>query len=45
LASGVAIPEVLKPYPGITEEDVPAHIVYGAETLRERYVEIPAGRE
>ena len=45
LASGATIPDVLKQYPGITEEDVLACIAYGAEMSRERYVEIPAGQK
>ena len=45
LAGGATVPDVLKQYPGITEEDVLACIAYGAEMSRERYVEIPAGRK
>ena len=45
LAGGATIPDVLKQYPGITEDDVLACIAYGAEMSRERYVEIPAGRQ
>jgi uncharacterized protein (DUF433 family) len=45
LAGGATTREVLKQYPGITEEDVLACIAYGAEMSRERYVEIPAGHK
>ena len=45
LASGATIPNILKQYQGITEEDVLACIAYGAEMSRERYVEIPAGHK
>ncbi|MGO8703885.1 MAG: DUF433 domain-containing protein [Candidatus Brocadiia bacterium] len=45
LASGAKVPDVLKQYPGITEEDVLACIAYGAEMSRERYVELPAGQK
>jgi uncharacterized protein (DUF433 family) len=41
LASGMTIPEILKDYPGLANEDVLACIAYGAEMSRERYVEIP----
>lgn len=40
LASGAAIDEILKNYPGLEESDVRACIAYGAEMSRERYVEL-----
>lgn len=41
LASGMAVQEILKEYPGLEEADVLACIAYGAEMTRERYVDIP----
>lgn len=41
LANGMTIEEILTEYPQLTEEDVRAAIAYGAEMVRERYVEIP----
>jgi len=41
LASGVSQSELLAEYPGLEEADIRACIAYGAEMLRERYVEIP----
>ena len=41
LAGGMSIEELLAEYPQLSEEDVRASIAYGAETARERYVEIP----
>jgi len=37
--------EDLKQYPGLEEADILACIAYGAEMVRERYVEIPPGAE
>ena len=45
LASGMAISEVLRQYPGLEEADVYACIAYGAEMSRERYIEIPQAAE
>ena len=41
LSSGWTIQQLLEQYPGIEEADVLACIAYGAEMLRERYVDIP----
>jgi len=43
LADGMSIPDLLKEYPQLTEENVRAAIAYGAEMSRERFVEIPVG--
>lgn len=40
LASGMTAPEILKEYPGLTEEDILACIAYGAEMARGRYFEV-----
>lgn len=40
LADGMAIPEILDSYPGITEDDVRACIAYGSEMSRERYFDV-----
>ena len=39
LAAGMSVPEILREYPGLTEEDILACIAYGAEMARERYFE------
>lgn len=41
LRSGWTVSRVLEEYPGIEEADVLACIAYGAETSRERHVDIP----
>jgi uncharacterized protein (DUF433 family) len=41
LASGSAVQEILRDYPGLTEDDILACIAYGSEMARERYVSIP----
>jgi uncharacterized protein (DUF433 family) len=41
LASGTTVEEILKDYPGLEPEDIQACIAYGAETARERFVDIP----
>ena len=41
LASGWTVRELLERYPGIEEADVLACIACGAETSRERYVDVP----
>lgn len=41
LASGMTMEEILKDYPSLEPEDIPACIAYGAEMARERFVEIP----
>ena len=41
LASGSTVAEILKNYPGLTEEDIRACIAYGSEMARERYVSVP----
>ena len=39
LANGTTTAEILAEYPQLTEEDIRAAIVYGAEMSRERYVD------
>ena len=41
LANKMTIEEILEEYPQLMVDDVYAAIAYGAETMRERYVEIP----
>lgn len=41
LAGSMSVEEILEEYPQLTEEDVRAAVAYGAEMVRERYVEIP----
>ncbi len=41
LASGMAVDEILKQYPGLETADIQACIAYGAEMSRERFIEIP----
>ena len=41
LRSGWTVSRVLEEYPGIEEADVLACIAYGAETSRERHVDMP----
>ncbi|MDD3581701.1 MAG: DUF433 domain-containing protein [Desulfobacca sp.] len=41
LASGMTTTEILQEYPVLEEADILACIAYGAEMVRERYVEIP----
>jgi len=43
LASGMSSEEIMDEYPGIEEADIRACIAYGAEMVRERYVEVPLG--
>lgn len=45
LASGWAVQDVLREYPGLEEADVLACIAYGAAISRERYVDIPPDAE
>lgn len=45
LASGMTAEQVVAEYPGLKPEDVLACIAYGAEMSRERYVEVPAGKD
>lgn len=45
LASGLSVDEVLDEYPDLTREDILASIAYGAEMSRERFVELPPGRQ
>ncbi|MGB2822493.1 MAG: DUF433 domain-containing protein [Phycisphaerae bacterium] len=45
LASGMTAEQVVAEYPGLQPEDVLACIAYGAEMSRERYVEVPAGKD
>jgi uncharacterized protein (DUF433 family) len=40
LASGMTIEEILKEYPGLTEEDVYACLGYGQKMAKSRYAEI-----
>ena len=42
LASGWSFQQVVDNYPGIAEDDIRACIAYGAETSRERHVDLPA---
>ena len=42
LAAGLSIEEILKSYPSLTREAIPAAIAYGAELAREHTVVIPA---
>ena len=42
LAGGMTAQEVLKEYPQLEEADVQACVAYGAEMVRERFIEIPA---
>jgi uncharacterized protein (DUF433 family) len=44
LAAGWSIQEILENYLGLEEVDVLACIAYGAEVLRERYVDIELAR-
>jgi uncharacterized protein (DUF433 family) len=42
LAAGLSTEEILKSYPTLTREAIPAAIAYGAELAREHTVVIPA---
>jgi uncharacterized protein (DUF433 family) len=42
LADGAAPAEILRQYPGLTAEHIPAALGYAAELARERVVPIPA---
>jgi uncharacterized protein (DUF433 family) len=42
LAAGLSTEEILKSYPSLTREAIPAAIAYGAELAREHTVVIPA---
>lgn len=41
LAEGTSEKELLEDYPELTLEDIKAAIAYGAEMVRERFVDIP----
>ena len=41
LAAGASKQEILRDYPQLEETDIMACIAYGAEMVRERYIEIP----
>ena len=41
LASGDSIEEILEQYPQLRRDDILAAIAYGAETTRERVVDLP----
>jgi uncharacterized protein (DUF433 family) len=41
LASGVAVSDLLKSYPSLTQESVQAAVAYAAELARERVVAMP----
>lgn len=41
LATGTTTAELLKEYPQLKEEDIRACLLYGAETARGRYFDIP----
>ncbi len=43
LAAGVPADEILRSYPSLTPEDVPAAMAYAAELARERTVPLPTG--
>lgn len=45
LASGMSVAEVMGAYPSLEEADILACIAYGAETARERYIEVPAAAD
>lgn len=42
LAAGLGPEEILRSYPSLTEEAIPAAIAYAAELARERVVGLPA---
>lgn len=46
LATGTTTEEILREYPQLTEDDIRACLLYGAETARGRYFDVPveAGR-
>jgi uncharacterized protein (DUF433 family) len=41
LAAGRSVPEIIRDYPSLRPEAVPAALAYAAELARERIVEIP----
>lgn len=41
LATGTTVAELLQEYPELTEDDVRACLLYGAETARGRYFDVP----
>ena len=41
LANGMTMDEIQREYPQVAADDILACIAYGAEMIRERYVEIP----
>jgi uncharacterized protein (DUF433 family) len=46
LATGMTMEEILREYPQLTQDDLNACLLYGAETARGRYFDVPveAGR-
>ena len=42
LAVGVTIPEILKSYPSLSQEDIFATLAYGAQLARERVILLTA---
>ncbi len=42
LANGMTMEEILQEYPQLAVEDCRAALAYGAQMVRERYVDIPA---
>ena len=46
LATGTTTEEILREYPQLAEDDIRACLLYGAETARGRYFDVPveAGR-
>ena len=42
LAAGLTSEEILRDYPSLTQEAIPAAIAYAAELARERVVSLPA---
>lgn len=42
LAAGLSTEEILKSYPSLTQEAIPAAIAYGAELAREHTIVIPS---
>jgi uncharacterized protein (DUF433 family) len=41
LATGTTHEEILREYPHLTDEDIRACLLYGAETARGRYFDVP----
>jgi uncharacterized protein (DUF433 family) len=41
LATGTTHEEILREYPQLTDDDIRACLLYGAETARGRYFDVP----